>query len=358
VSHTLEKSAPEQASAQVVSGDGGVVTLRSANFRRGREKSWQQLDDLVSLVEKKGIGSLTTQQAIELPKLYQAEISSLAVARNTILDKNLAEYLENLSIRAYLVVYGPRKSLYECSAEFLLNGFPSSVRALKRYIFVTACLLLLAVLVGFVMVTSNHDNFDLLVPSFVSDDRNYSSTTNDLLKNEIFLPWQGFQESFIYFANTLFRHNTAVCLLSFGLGFAFGVPTILLIFYNGLLLGAMIGLHHDKQLTAEFLAWLSIHGVTELSAVVLSGAAGLSIASNIVFPGRKSRYQNLAAGGLKAAQVMVGAVIMLFIAGILEGGFRQLIASTPARFIIGLLTGVLWVLYFRLKSSKPAHGDA
>ena len=94
------------------------------------------------------------------------------------------------------------------------------------------------------------------------------------------------------------------------------------------------------------LGWLAIHGVTELGALVLFAAGGLVIAEKILFPGRYSRLENLALHGRLAAQMAVGAVLMLFVAAILEGGFRELVASTPWRFAIGVGVGALWVAYF------------
>jgi uncharacterized membrane protein SpoIIM required for sporulation len=137
-----------------------------------------------------------------------------------------------------------------------------------------------------------------------------------------------------------------VALLCFSLGFMVGVPTVVLLIENGLILGAMTALHFDKGLGPEFVAWLSIHGVTELSAIVLSAAAGLAVAQAIVMPGRGTRLENLATGGRQAATVMVGAVLMLSVAAVLEGVFRQLISSTPLRFLAALASLVLWVLYF------------
>ncbi|MDR1656320.1 MAG: stage II sporulation protein M [Deltaproteobacteria bacterium] len=323
-----------------------AAVLRSGRFRQGRQASWTQLDQLVTKLEKKGAKSLTSQEAIALPKLYQAQISSLAVARNTILDQNLLEYLENLSLRAYLAVYGPRKSFFKCFKEFLSQGFPQSVQRLWAPIIVSALILISSTLVGLIAVKIDSGYYPLLVSPSIAQGRDYSSTSQELLEEGIFQPWSGFEESFIHFAGFLFRHNSTVSLLCFGLGFAFGIPTIFLLFSNGLLLGAMIGLHLDKGIGLEFIGWLSIHGVTELTAVVLAAGGGLAIAQGIIFPGPRCRKDNLARLGRDAAQVMMGAIIMLLVAGILEGGFRQLIHLTSLRLLIGAITGFFWATYF------------
>ena len=96
----------------------------------------------------------------------------------------------------------------------------------------------------------------------------------------------------------------------------------------------------------DFLGWISIHGTSEIGALILLSAGGLVIADKILFPGRYSRLENLALHGRQAAMMGVGGVLMLFVAGVLEGGFRQLVQSTPLRFAIGLGIGALWLIYY------------
>ncbi len=79
------------------------------------------------------------------------------------------------------------------------------------------------------------------------------------------------------------------------------------------------------------------------------------IAEKILFPGRYSRLDNLAMHGRLAAQMAAGAVLMLFVAAILEGGFRQLVQSTPLRFAIGVGVGHRLARLFQLL--RPERGD-
>jgi uncharacterized membrane protein SpoIIM required for sporulation len=211
----------------------------------------------------------------------------------------------------------------------------------------TVCLIV-GTAAGFLLTVQDEAWFSSFVPSGLAGGRGPSSTRADLLNKEIFAPWPGAVEAFGIFANVLFSHNTMVGIMTFGLGMAAGVPTIMLSVYQGLPLGAMIALHYDRGLTIDFLGWLAIHGVTELGALVLFAAGGLVIAEKILFPGRYSRIENLALHGRLAAQMAVGAVLMLFVAAILEGGFRQLVANTPLRFAIGFGIGALWLAYFSL----------
>jgi uncharacterized membrane protein SpoIIM required for sporulation len=348
-------AAPDRRlSAAALAGKPELI-LKSSEFRKGREAGWRDLETLVRRVERRGARSLSLDELQRLPILYRAALSSLSVARTIALDRNLLLYLENLALRAFLVVYGPRVSPIEGARAFFRLELPAAVRGARWHILIAALALLAGVAAGFMLTLQDEAWLSSLVPSGLSGGRGPSSTRAELYDKELFAPWPGAVEAFGLFANVLFSHNTLVGIMTFGLGLAAGIPTVMLNVYQGLTLGAFLALHYDRDLTLDFLGWISIHGTTELGALILLAAGGLVIAEKILFPGRYTRLDNLALHGRQAAQIAVGAVLMLFVAAILEGGLRQLVASTPLRFAIGLSIGALWVAYFSLcgRATRP-----
>jgi uncharacterized membrane protein SpoIIM required for sporulation len=343
---TLIDTAPDRASLETRIAGRTELVLKSSEFRKGREESWRELEGLVGRVERRGVRALSLDELLRLPILYRAALSSLSVARTIALDRNLLLYLESLALRSFLAVYGPRASPLEGLRAFFGRELPAAVRSARWHILVATLCLLVGTVAGFMLTVQDEAWFSSFVPSGLSGGRGPTSTRADLLNKEIFAPWPGAIEAFGIFANVLFSHNTMIGIMTFGLGMAAGIPTILLTVYQGMPLGAFLALHYDRELTIDFLGWLAIHGVTELGALILFAAGGLVIAEKILFPGRYSRIENLAMHGRLAAQMAVGGVLMLFAAAILEGGFRQLVQSTPLRFAIGLSVGALWLTYF------------
>jgi uncharacterized membrane protein SpoIIM required for sporulation len=324
-----------------------AVVLKSSEFRRTREPGWKELERLVDAAERNGVRMLAPDDLNRLPQLYRAALSSLSVARAIALDRQLLLYLENLALRAYLAIYSPRTGLIEAGAHFL-RAFPAAVRRARWHLLIAFIALAVGVAAGFALTTGDESWFTTLVPSEISGGRGVASSREALLRDEIFAPWPGWAASIGYFASVLFRHNALIGIFCFSLGIAAGVPTVLLLAYQGLILGAFVALHYDRGLTVDFLGWLSIHGVTEITAILLCGAAGLVVAEKILFPDRYSRVESLAQHGRIAAEIAVGAVLMFFVAAILEGGFRQLVASTPGRFAVAAASAVAWLAYLRL----------
>ena len=352
---TMEAAAADRASPAPGPAGRPEIVLKSSEFRKGREAGWRELDELVARVERRGVRALSLDELQRLPILYRAALSSLSVARTIALDRNLLLYLEGLALRAFLAVYGPRANPIEGLRAFFGRELPAAVRSARWHILIATLCLLVGTVAGFMLSVQDEAWISTLVPSSLADGRGPSSTRADLLSKEIFARWPGAVESFGLFANVLFNHNTLVGILAFGLGLGVGIPTVLLSVYQGLPLGAFIALHYNRDLTIDFLGWLSIHGTTELGALILFAAGGLVIAEKMLFPGRYSRIENLALHGRLAAQMAAGAVLMLFVAAILEGGFRQLVQSTPLRFAIGFGVGALWLVYFCYGGRQAQH---
>jgi uncharacterized membrane protein SpoIIM required for sporulation len=324
-----------------------VIAIKSNEFRRSREQGWQELERLVETAEKRGVQALPPGELQRLPQLYRSALSSLSVARAIALDRQLLLYLENLALRAFLTIYSPRTGFGAACSHFV-RAFPAAVLSARWHILIAFAAFVVGGLAGFWLTAGDESWFATFVPTWLAEGRGPASSRASLLDGEIFAPWPGLATSLGIVANFLFSHNTVVGILTFSLGLAAGVPSILLIAYQGLTLGAFLALHYDRGLTVEFLGWVSIHGVTEISAILLCGGAGLLVAEKILFPDRYSRVDSLAMHGRRAAEIAVGAVLMFFVAAILEGGFRQLVASTPGRFAVAAATALGWIAYLTL----------
>ncbi|WP_430635159.1 stage II sporulation protein M [Sphingomonas hankookensis] len=156
------------------------------------------------------------------------------------------------------------------------------------------------------------------------------------------------------FATFLFTHNAQVAIMAFALGFLFGIPTIILAVQNGALAGAMFAAFVPHGLGWGFFAWLMIHGTTEIAAIAIAAAAGIHIGRAVAFPGERTRMAAAADAGTRGAIVMIGVILMLLVAGLLEGFARQLVTDDAARLAIGGTMLALWSLYFTIGGRRGA----
>lgn len=327
--------------------------LKSQRFRQAREDDWRRLERLMDKAEKGSASKLTDAEILAVPVLYRSTLSALSVARETSLDQGLIDYLETLSARAYFFVYGSRATIQDRLVAFFRTDWPAAVRGLWRETLVSTALMLLGALVAGWLVMHEPEWFYAFVPTDLSGGRDPAASTETLRAT---LDGADGAQGLSAFAAYLFTHNAQVALLAFALGFALCLPTGLLILYNGATLGAFFALLASRGLGFELGGWLLIHGVTELFAVILAGAAGLKIGWAVAFPGQKRRLDAAVEAGRTAGIAMGGVVVMLMFAGLLEGFGRQLIVDTGLRYAVAAATAVIWGLYFY--APRPAVAES
>jgi uncharacterized membrane protein SpoIIM required for sporulation len=319
-----------------------LALVNASRFRTAHEADWERLEDLVTRIEKRSIRALSDEDILALPLLYRTTLSSLSVARDTSLDRGLIVYLEQLCTRAYFQIYGVQTSAWRQLGHFFARGWPKAVQALWRETLVCVLLTVASAVVAYLLVRGDPSWFFGIIPEGLADGRDPSASA-ETLRGTLY---DRHDDMLATFATYLFTHNSQIAIFSFALGFAFAVPTVLLILYNGLMLGAFFAVFAAKGLAFNLGGWLMIHGTTELFAINIAGAAGLRIGTAIAFPGRDSRTDSAVRAGRSAALAMAGAVVMLAVAGLLEGIGRQTIVDDTARYLIGTIMLTGWLAYF------------
>lgn len=317
-------------------------TLTETRFRAAREADWAKLESLLDRIERGSLRKLSDEDLFALPVMYRATLSSLSVARETSLDRELVRYLEALATRAYFVTYSIRAPMGPRILRFFTRDWPEAVLALRRELAVTVILMAAGLAAAWLLIAQDAAWFYAIIPQSLAQGRDPTASTADL-KRVLGAGQHGFLE---FFATFLFAHNSQVAFLSYALGAAFALPTLLLMVYNGCMIGALMALYASHGLGLELAGWLAIHGTTELFAISISGAAGLRIGMAVAFPGRLSRLTAATRAGQLGGVAMIGVVLMLFVAGGLEGIGRQIVIDTGARFAIGGMMLVGWLLYF------------
>lgn len=322
--------------------NGADTRIRSTRFRAERESDWKRLESILARTEKQGVRSLGFDDARDLAILYRQAMNSLSVAREISLDKALLEYLEALCCRAYLAVYAPQETLGGLMRRLLVHSIPAAVRRSVTPLALSWFALLLGAVTGYMLFFIDPSWYNTFMPGSLAGGRGPTSTRDELL-SVIYGSGGDPLDELGAFAAYLFSHNTRVAMFAFALGVMVCLPSFVLALYNGLILGVFVALHVDRGIGLDIFGWLSIHGVTELSAIVIAVAGGFRLGLAVLFPGNLRRRDALRREGRDAALLAILAGIMLLAAGILEGFGRQLVTDLWTRVAIGWGIGFLWL---------------
>lgn len=342
----------------------------SANRAREREARWQRLAALVELAESGGLTRLSDEQVWSLSTLYRALMTHLALARSMGAPASVLQELNRLATRCHALIYGRSPGgtgrwLWLWS----LLAFPTTVRRTLGYHALALALLVLGGSYGY-FGAARHPEWalEMVMPG---DERTPYASRAELLASlrqgqpvsrQVRVPGEpgdggendveralgrhasGLGEKSA-FAAMLWQNNTKVALTSFFSGLLAGVPTALLITYNGSLLGTYTQIFHAHGLAFEWWAWILPHGITELLALVLLAGGGLWIGRMLLLPGQTRRLELFRAARGDLFRLVLFAFLMLLFAALVESFVRQSGLSDPARYLFAAGTAVLWAAY-------------
>ncbi len=282
---------------------------------KARNASWLRLEYLLACAGKSGLSSLPRKELQELGLLYRTVSSDLSRARSMKLGQDMQIYLNNLVVKAHNQVYQRKIDQGSDLLEFFLSGFPALVRRYFLYVLTAFLICVVPFIVSFnyarsdvhfgqMEIISGHP----LVPEDLWPLIEKKQMWTDQAEH-----YSGAMSSLIY------TNNIRVSLLAFVLGITFGIGTVFVLFQNGLMIGALLGVCDAHHMGDKLLAFAAGHGVLELSSIFISGGAGLLLARALLFPGQLKRMDALKVISRDAMGLFAGTVPMLLLAGLIEG---------------------------------------
>ena len=138
------------------------------------------------------------------------------------------------------------------------------------------------------------------------------------------------------------KNNTGIGFQTFAGGLLFGIGTMFYLLYNGLMIGAIAGHLTGLGYIETFWGFISGHSAPELTAIMLSGAAGLMLGWALLAPGNKSRVRALQDAGQQAVKIIYGAALLFFMAAFIEAFWSSMTWIEPTiKYIVGTS---LWIM--------------
>ncbi|MDC0714742.1 stage II sporulation protein M [Stigmatella sp. ncwal1] len=310
-----------------------------AEFIEARRPRWEQLESLLDKAETGGLRLLSLEEARALGKMYRAVSSDLLWVRARSGSADVSAYLNDLVGRAYALTYpGKRLRIAEVWV-FVSRGFPALLRREWRMYLASVLMLLAGAGFGYIGMVMDPDAAHYLVPA-----EHLKIDPSERAAQEASGQGMSVEEQ-AYFSSFLFTHNIQVAFLAFALGITVGIGTALMLFVNGLFLGALAQVYAAKGLAGWFWAWILPHGIPEITAICIAGAAGLVIARGMAAPRGLPRGVALRQEAVTAVKLLFGTLALFVLAGLIEGTVSQihpprLSVAFKVSFALAVGTGV------------------
>jgi uncharacterized membrane protein SpoIIM required for sporulation len=297
-------------------------------FVEERKDHWRRLEELLDRAEQVTERDLGPEGMRDILRLYRLTSSDLNQARSLTADPEVLERLNALAGRGYRFIYRSRKSGFSGALKrfgrFLSFDVPEAYRQEAWAVGVAAAALLLGALFGFLAVMARPSSAEDLIPEefFTQSPK---ERVDEIEKKEERIATV---DEAALFGAQLYTHNIRVSFLAFSLSALSLVLGVWILFFNGCLLGAVAATYMMDGVSAFFFAWVGPHGALELPSIVFAGAAGLVAGRALFFPGDLSRGASLRRVFPRVWRMMVGVMLFLVLAGLIEGSFSQFSAKT------------------------------
>lgn len=298
-------------------------------FVLAHRSTWDRLEQLL-----KRRRQLTGAEIDELVDLYQRVSTHLSVVRSASNDSVLIGRLSGLVARARSVVTGAHAPLWSEFRRFWTVSFPVVAYRSWRW-WLGAAIAFFAVTVAIALWVSGNPEVQATIktPSEI-----------DQLVNHDFASYYS-ENPAASFALHVWTNNFWVAFQCIGFSVLLGIPIPWVLLQNAMNLGAAAGLMFDAGKGDVFLGLITPHGLIELTAVLLAGAAGMRLGWTVISPGDRPRGQALAEQGRAVISVAVGLVVVLLAAGLIEAFVTPSPLPAYVRIAIGVTVEIAFLAY-------------
>jgi uncharacterized membrane protein SpoIIM required for sporulation len=303
-------------------------------FIRMRRDAWAQLQVFLEKARRLSLARVPLDVFREGSALYRQAVADLAYARMCFPDHPVVRELEHLVGHAHSLLYQAGRTKSTSWTEFWRETWPMRVREAARPILFATALFWAGAALGFALTALN----PTLESFFVSAEMQTAIASKRLWTESL----TGVAPAA---SSAIAVNNIKVSLLTWGLGLTFGIGTVWLLVFNGVMLGAIAAACMRAGMLLPLTEFVVGHGSLELPAIWISGGAGLLMAEALVFPGRYSRRVELRLQGRRSVQIIVGIIPILLVAGAIEGFVSPSNVPGFAKALLGLSLAIALLGY-------------
>ncbi|MFZ3579977.1 stage II sporulation protein M [Virgibacillus sp. DJP39] len=302
-------------------------------FIKQHRSDWNQLEQLITKLHKSK-RNLTAADINKFDRLYQKAAQDLPFSQTYFTNEDVTSYLNGIVSKSHNLLYKDQDSSMKQLRHFFSTKFIGLL--LEQWKFVVIAMVLFAAGGGasYISVINDPSNLYSVLPTEMAQGVDPSQ----LGANS-----ESIDSSFM--SATIMTNNIQVAILAFAGGITFGLLTVYLLIYNGILVGALAALFWQSGKSYEFWAYIVPHGMIELTAIFIAGGAGLLMGYKLFVPGPFSRGYQLKVQAKRSVQLLLGTIPLFVIAGVIEGFITPTSLSLETKYLVAFITVIGLILY-------------
>lgn len=316
--------------------------MREGQFIRQNKDRWATYEE-------------PTEDPDEMAAQFTHLVDDLAYAKTFYPTSNTTRYLNGLGANLYLSIYRNRREPNNRLITFWTRELPLIVHRHHRILLFA--FLFFAVFVAFGAFSQAYDQ--TFVRAILGDGY-VDMTEQNIARGDPFGVYKDGDS--LYMFVRIAYNNIRVSMYCFMLGIVLSLGTLYFLLSNGVMLGAFEYMFFQHGVGGQSILVIFIHGTLEISAIVISGAAGMVMGNSFLFPGTLTRMQSLKRGAKDGAKMVVALIPIFLVAAFFESYVtRHTDMPLPLSLLIlgGSLFFILfYFVYYPIKVARAQAGVA
>ncbi|MBK8633507.1 MAG: stage II sporulation protein M [Saprospiraceae bacterium] len=298
--------------------------MRESEFIRQNHKDWN--DSKESSPEK-------------LSDLYIKITSDLSYSKTHYPHRSITRYLNERATLMHSSIYKNERPTFNAFLDYWKIHLPLTLYANRHALYLAFSIFVVGMLIGIFSQMGDPSFFEYLFGSAYT-----FQTESNIANKDPMAIYKSMGQSEMFSFITI--NNLMVSFRVFITGILVGIGSIVSLFYEGIRIGAFESFFHQNGVLKESLFTVWLHGTPEISAIIIAGAAGITLGKGLVFPGDKSRFVSFKHSGRESLRIMLATVPIFFLAAFIEGYLTRYteISYTVRGFII--LTSLIAIVFY------------
>ncbi len=316
----------------------GAVVERLVARKGGR---WDEFGALADKASRHGLDALAPDELPEFAARYREIAADLARVRTYGADPLVRARLERLVAAGHNLLYRDDRKTWGGIARFVAVECPAAVVASWRVVLLAFLSFTLPALAGYATLRERPALAEQVLPAVLLERA--ADGQREIREGRGYAQAAAVTRASI--ATAIITNNLGVSFACFAGGVVLGFGSLVSLAFNGLLMGAASGHYQNVGLLSYLWTFVAGHGVLELFAIWCAGAAGFLLGMATIRPGPYSRRDALVLNGRIAMRLVGTAVVLLLVAGTIEGFLSTSAASTAVKVGVSVSSALLLTLY-------------
>lgn len=278
--------------------------MKEVTFIRQNIEKWRDVELMVE-------NSVETAPDVQADA-YIDLTSDLAYAQTHFPQSRITLYLNNLASALHNQIYRNKRESISRLVTFWTQEIPQTIWEARHALMASFIIFVISVAIGLVSQLGD-DSFARLILG----DQYVDMTLDNIAKGEPMAVYDSGAETEMFLGITW--NNVKVSFMVFVMGVFTSLGTGFLLFQNGVMVGSFQTFFFQQGLGFESMLAIWLHGTLEIWAIIVSGAAGITLGNGWLMPGTYGRLTSFMMAARRGLKIIVGSVPVFVMAGFIEG---------------------------------------